>query len=83
MNKRLLKLFSFVLVLALSLPLAVKLAFAEPTSVEGATGAPKAVVATITDFRIEDRFGNPTTVVNKANLYAIAMNWDASANAHV
>ena len=83
MNKRLLKLFSFVLVLALSLPLAVKLAFAEPTSVEGAAGAPKAVVATITDFRIEDRFGNPTTVVNKANLYAIAMNWDASANAHV
>ena len=83
MNKRLLKLFSFVLVLALSLPLAVKLAFAEPTSVEGATGAPKAVIATITDFRIEDRFGNPTTVVNKANLYAIAMNWDASANTHV
>lgn len=83
MNKRVLKLLSFVFVLALSLPLAVKLAFAEPASVEGATGTPKAVVATITDFRIEDRFGNPTTVVNKANLYAIAMTWDASANANV
>ena len=83
MNKRLLKLFSFVFVLALALPLAVKSAFAEPASVESATGTPKAVVATITDFRIEDRFGNPTTVVNKANLYAIAMTWDASANANV
>ena len=83
MNKRLLKLLSFVFMLALALPLAAKSAFAEPASVESTTGTPKAVVATITDFRIEDRFGNPTTVVNKANLYAIAMTWDASANANV
>lgn len=44
---------------------------------------PKAVVATITEFRVEDRFGNPATEVNKANVYAIAMTWDASVNANV
>lgn len=83
MNKRLFKLLSFVFLLALALPLAAKSAFAETASTEAATGTPKAVVATITDFRVEDRFGNPTTVVNKANVYAIAMTWDASANANV
>lgn len=83
MNKRLFKLLSFVFMLVLALPLAAKSAFAETTSTEAATGTPKAVVATITDFRVEDRFGNPTTVVNKANVYAIAMTWDASANANV
>ena len=83
MNKRLFKLLSFVFMLVLALPLASKSAFAETASTEAATGTPKAVVATITDFRVEDRFGNPTTVVNKANLYAIAMTWDASANANV
>ena len=83
MNKRLFKLLSFVFLLALALPLAAKSAFAEPASTEAATGTPKAVVATITAFRVEDRFGNPTTVVNKANVYAIAMTWDASANANV
>lgn len=83
MNKRLFKLLSFVFMLVLALPLAAKSAFAETASTEAATGTPKAVVATITDFRIEDRFGNPTTVVNKANVYAIAMTWDASANANV
>ena len=83
MNKRLLKLFGFILVLALALPFAAKSALAESTSTATATGAPKEVVATITDFRIEDRFGNPTTLVNKANVYAIAMTWDASGNANV
>ena len=83
MNKRLFKLLSFVFMLVLALPLAAKSAFAETASTEAATGTPKAVVATITDFRVEDRFGNPTTVVNKANVYAIAMTWDASANANV
>ena len=83
MNKRLFKLLSFVFLLALALPLAAKSAFAETASTEAATGTPKAVVATITSFRVEDRFGNPTTVVNKANVYAIAMTWDASANANV
>ena len=83
MNKRLFKLLSFVFLLALALSLAAKSAFAETASTEAATGTPKAVVATITSFRVEDRFGNPTTVVNKANLYAIAMTWDASANANV
>ena len=83
MNKRLFKLLGFVFMLVLALPLAAKSAFAETASTEAATGTPKAVVATITDFRVEDRFGNPTTVVNKANVYAIAMTWDASANANV
>ena len=83
MNKRLFKLLSFVFMLVLAIPLAAKSAFAETASTEAATGTPKAVVATITDFRVEDRFGNPTTVVNKANVYAIAMTWDASANANV
>lgn len=83
MNKQLFKLLSFVFMLVLALPLAAKSAFAETASTEAATGTPKAVVATITDFRVEDRFGNPTTVVNKANVYAIAMTWDASANANV
>ena len=83
MNKRLFKLLSFVFLLALALPLAAKSAFAETASTEAATGTPKAVVATITSFRVENRFGNPTTVVNKANVYAIAMTWDASANANV
>lgn len=83
MNKQLFKLLSFVFLLVLALPLAAKSAFAETASTEAATGTPKAVVATITDFRVEDRFGNPTTVVNKANVYAIAMTWDASANANV
>ena len=83
MNKRLFKLLSFVFLLALALPLAAKSAFAETASTEAATGTPKAVVATITSFRVEDRFGNPATEVNKANVYAIAMTWDASANANV
>ena len=83
MNKRLFKLLSFVFMLVLALPLAAKSAFAETANTEAATGTPKAVIATITDFRVEDRFGNPTTVVNKANVYAIAMTWDASANANV
>ena len=83
MNKRLFKLLSFVFLLALALPLAAKSAFAEMASTEAATGTPKAVVATITSFRVEDRFGNPATEVNKANVYAIAMTWDASANANV
>ena len=83
MNKRLFKLLSFVFLLALALPLAAKSAFAETASTEAATGTPKAVVATITSFRVEDRFGNPATEVNKANVYAIAMTWDASVNANV
>ena len=83
MNKRLFKLLSFVFLLALALPLAAKSAFAETASTEAATGTPKAVVATITEFRVEDRFGKPATEVNKANVYAIAMTWDASANANV
>lgn len=83
MNKRLFKLLSFVFMLVLALPLAAKSAFAETASTEAATGTPKAVVATITKFRVEDRFGNPATEVNKANVYAIAMTWDASANANV
>ena len=83
MNKRLFKLLSFVFMLVLALPLAAKSAFAEMASTEAATGTPKAVVATITSFRVEDRFGNPATEVNKANVYAIAMTWDASANANV
>ncbi len=83
MNKRLFKLLSFVFLLALALPLAAKSAFAETASTDAATGTPKAVVATITSFRVEDRFGNPATEVNKANVYAIAMTWDASVNANV
>ncbi len=83
MNKRLFKLLSFVFLLVLALPLAAKSAFAETASTEAATGTPKAVVATITSFRVEDRFGNPATEVNKANVYAIAMTWDASVNANV
>ncbi|MBS6386314.1 MAG: Cna B-type domain-containing protein, partial [Atopobium sp.] len=83
MNKRLFKLLSFVFMLVLALPLAAKSAFAETASTEAATGTPKAVVATITDFRVEDRFGKTATEVNKANVYAIAMTWDASANANV
>ena len=83
MNKRLFKLLSFVFMLVLALPLAAKSAFAETASTEAATGTPKAVVATITEFRVEDRFGKPATEVNKANVYAIAMTRDASANANV
>ena len=83
MNKRLFKLLSFVFMLVLALPLAAKSAFAETASTEAATGTPKAVVATITEFRVEDRFGKTATEVNKANVYAIAMTWDASANANV
>ena len=52
MNKRLFKLLSFVFLLALALPLAAKSAFAETASTEAATGTPKAVVATITSFRV-------------------------------